>query len=187
MARDTKQRMVEAAASLFRTKGVAATSFTEVLDASGAARGAIYHHFPEGKAQLAREAVEWTGRSVQGHISAIEANQPIGIVEAFLGLVRPIVEQSAAGAGCAVAAVTMESAQNDAVLTAASNGAFSSWVGELERKLSHAGATPGAATSIAHLLIVFLEGAHVLCRASGDLVPFDCAERGVVAAAVALL
>ena len=31
-------------------------SFTEILDASGAARGAIYHHFPGGKTQLVAEA-----------------------------------------------------------------------------------------------------------------------------------
>ncbi|MEU3069077.1 hypothetical protein ABZ712_19585 [Streptomyces sp. NPDC006906] len=31
-------------------------SFTDVLTQSGAARGAIYHHFPGGKNQLATEA-----------------------------------------------------------------------------------------------------------------------------------
>ena len=41
MARDTKQRMVEAAAASLRRRGLTATSFTDVLTASGAARGAI--------------------------------------------------------------------------------------------------------------------------------------------------
>ena len=41
-----------------RRNGLAGTSFTEVLADSGAARGAIYHHFPGGKSEL----VEARGR-----------------------------------------------------------------------------------------------------------------------------
>ncbi|MDT7664602.1 MAG: TetR/AcrR family transcriptional regulator, lmrAB and yxaGH operons repressor [Pseudonocardiales bacterium] len=41
MPRDTKQRMVEAAAGLLRSRGLAAMSFTDVLAVSGAARGVI--------------------------------------------------------------------------------------------------------------------------------------------------
>jgi AcrR family transcriptional regulator len=52
MVHDTKQRMIEAAALSLRTRGLAATSFTDVLAASGAARGAIYHHFPGARTTL---------------------------------------------------------------------------------------------------------------------------------------
>ena len=33
--------------------------------------------------------------------------------------------------------------------------------------------TPSAAGNLATLLISLLEGAHILCRASGDIGPFD--------------
>ena len=187
MPRDTKQRMVEAAAGLLRSRGLAAMSFTDVLAVSGAARGVIYHHFPGGKAELAREAVAWTGRSVRARLAALDADDPGTVVTSFLAAVRPVVAESAAGSGCAVAAVTGECAQPDAELTAVSHGALRSWVDELDRHLRRTGARADAAAVLSTLMITFLEGAHVLCRAEGSLEPFDTGAAGVTAAARALL
>jgi len=80
MAQDTKQRMIEAAAWSLRTRGLAATSFTNVLEASGAARGAIYHHFPGGKDDLAEQAVNWSGRRVRIEIESIAASSPKAVI-----------------------------------------------------------------------------------------------------------
>jgi len=49
--------MVQCAAMQIGRHGVSATSFSELLVGSGAPRGSIYHHFPNGKAQLVEEAV----------------------------------------------------------------------------------------------------------------------------------
>lgn len=174
--------MVEAAAGLLRTRGLAATSFTEVLAASGASRGVIYHHFPGGKAELAREAVAWTGRSVKSRLTAIDADDPQGVITQFLAVVRPAVEQSAGGCSCAVAAVTLESAQVDPELTEVVHIALHSWVEELDRQLLRTGATSQAATTLSMLMITFLEGAHVLCRAAGSMEAFDLGSLGVIAA-----
>ncbi len=179
--------MVESAAQLLRTRGASATSFTEVLADSGAARGAIYHHFPGGKAELTREAVAWTGRSVQQQLASLQGKDGLSLVKAFLVAVRPVVADSAAGAGCAVAAATVECVPDDDELLAASRAAFSSWVSELERLLRAAGAKPAAAAALATLLIAFLEGSHLLCRAAGNLGPFDKGAVAVVVAAKSLL
>ncbi len=183
MVGDTKQRMVQAAANLFRARGVAATSFTDVLDASGAARGAIYHHFPGGKAQLTHDAVAWTGASVRERLSGIDGPSPLAVVQNFLTSVRPVVQQSAGGASCAVAAVTVEAAQIDPELTAVVSDALRSWVAQMERQLLETDADPEAAASMAVLMVTFLEGSHVLCRAAGTLEPFDQGSVGMVAAA----
>lgn len=187
MAVATKQRMVEAAADLLRRRGLSATSFTDVLAASGATRGTIYHHFPGGKAELAREAVVWTGRSVRERLASIDAEDPGAVVELFMAVVRPAVEQSALGASCAVAAVTVESGQVDPELTRAVGAALRSWVEELEHQLRRSGAPPHVAATLSVLMVAFLEGAHVLCRAAGSVEPFDRGRDGVVAAARALV
>jgi AcrR family transcriptional regulator len=44
--------MVRSAASLIGSRGVDATSFSDVPADSGAPRGSIYHHFREGKRSL---------------------------------------------------------------------------------------------------------------------------------------
>lgn len=173
MAKDTKQRMVETAAGLLQAGGQSAAAFTEVLAASGAARGAIYHHFPGGKTELARDAVEWTGRRVRAELAAIEASDPDAVVAGFLICVRPVVARATAGMSCAVAAVTVESAQLQQILTDAVRNAFESWIDELEAQLCGAGASQPAARRTAMLMITFLEGTQILCRALGDMTPFD--------------
>ncbi len=60
MSKDSRARMVRSAATLIRTRGVSGTSLSDVLAHSGAPRGSIYHHFPQGKEQLAADAIRWT-------------------------------------------------------------------------------------------------------------------------------
>ncbi len=56
MVSDAKSRMIEGAARLLAEKGLQETSFSEVLALTGAPRGSIYHHFPDGKASLVAQA-----------------------------------------------------------------------------------------------------------------------------------
>jgi TetR/AcrR family transcriptional repressor of lmrAB and yxaGH operons len=171
--RNTKQRMVVAAAESLRRRGLSGTSFTEVLADSGAARGAIYHHFPGGKADLVREAVAATGAGVSAALAALpDGPDEAAVVDAFLTLIRPVVLESVAGAGCAIAAVVSESAPGDA-LQVSSGEVLEEWHGTLAAHLKRAGAPAKRAAGLATLLLTTLEGAHILCRAAGEIRPFD--------------
>jgi AcrR family transcriptional regulator len=158
-------------------------SFTEVLQDSGAARGAIYHHFPGGKLQLVAQAAERNGHQVRERLADLPTQSPATVVDAFLTLIRPVVQASADGGGCAVAAVTvdpgLESGAQDPGLRRIADSAFSGWTQQLTERLTVAGLEPEPAHDLAATLIILLEGAHVLCRASGDLEPFDRAARTV--------
>src|SRR5437588_11157000 len=59
-----RERMIRSALVLMGANGVEATSFSQVIEHSGAARGSIYHHFPGGKAQLIEEATRYAGEVV---------------------------------------------------------------------------------------------------------------------------
>ena len=166
----TRERMVDAAIQGLERGGVAGTSFTDVLEASGAARGAIYHHFPQGKMQLLGEASARYGENVRAHLSALSGGTPVAVVEAFLASVRPVVEGSVKGGGCAVAAVTVG---GDEELTGTAARAFESWIEALSERLAEAGLAGPASRDLATTLIVLLEGAHVLCRATKSVEPFD--------------
>jgi len=47
--------MLEATAQLVRERGYSGTSLNDILAASGAPRGSLYHHFPGGKDELVTE------------------------------------------------------------------------------------------------------------------------------------
>jgi AcrR family transcriptional regulator len=183
MTPGTRERMMDAAIDSLRRKGVAGMSFTEVLEASGAARGAIYHHFPAGKSQLVAEAAALHGRQVEARLRSLPAASPAEVVEAFIDAIRPVVAQSSAGSGCAVAAVTIGT-PDDLRRTAAD--AFAAWQGALSERLSAAGLPDPESCDLACALITMLEGAHVLCRASGDLEPFERVARTMAGFASAL-
>jgi TetR/AcrR family transcriptional regulator, lmrAB and yxaGH operons repressor len=177
----TRTRMIEAAVEGLRRRGVAGMSFTEVLDASGAARGAIYHHFPGGKTQLVAEATRINASEVKDRFAGLQADTPVELVRSFLETVRPVVGASATGSGCAVAAVALGADATDPGLQHVAHEAFSSWNGALAERLTSAGVPAGDATALATTLLILLEGAHVLCRAAADIAPFDDAARVILA------
>src|SRR3989442_13851453 len=103
MATNSRASMVRSAASLIRSRGVNATSFSDVLADSGAPRGSIYHHFPDGKRQLAEDAIQWTSERLLAHLRAGAPTSPSAVLERFIAMWRQVVVASGGSAGCVVA------------------------------------------------------------------------------------
>jgi AcrR family transcriptional regulator len=57
-AAQSRARLVDTALRLFVEQGYAATPVSQILDETGMARGALYHHFPDGKQQLFLEVID---------------------------------------------------------------------------------------------------------------------------------
>ena len=169
----TRARMLDAAVDGLRRHGVAGMSFTDVLAASGAARGAIYHHFPGGKAQLVAEAARANAGQVRHVFASLPADTPGAVVDGFVEAVRPAVAGSSAGLGCAVAALSLDDDRGNYTLRRAASTAFESWTNALAERLSTAGLPTSEATDLATTLLAMLEGAHILCRAAGSLEPYE--------------
>src|SRR6266550_8579301 len=113
MGKESRASMVRSAASLIRTRGLSATSFSDVLADSGAPRGSIYHHFPKGKEQLAGDAIRWTSERVIGHQRACRATTPAGVLDCFIDMWRQVVQASNGTAGCVVAGVAIDTGAAD--------------------------------------------------------------------------
>ncbi|WP_329383278.1 TetR/AcrR family transcriptional regulator [Streptomyces sp. NBC_01351] len=180
MAKDTRERMVAAAVVALQQRGLEGMSFTDVLARSGAARGAIYHHFPGGKGQLAAEAAAQHGRDVLAHMAELSGSTPRAVAEAFVDFARPVVEASTRGSGCAIAAVTLSADGSGHELCRVAATAFASWSGRLAEALAESGLSHEDAEDKAALLISLLEGAQVLSRAAGGTAPFDRAVRAAL-------
>jgi TetR/AcrR family transcriptional repressor of lmrAB and yxaGH operons len=63
---DSRRKMIESAVTLLALHGLAGTAFRGVVERSGAPRGSIYHHFPNGKDQLLEAAIEVGGATARG-------------------------------------------------------------------------------------------------------------------------
>jgi AcrR family transcriptional regulator len=177
--------MIDAAVVALQRHGVAGMSFTQILADSGAARGAIYHHFPGGKNQLVAEAAERNGHDVRARLGTLPAGTPPAVVEAFLAAIRPVLAASASGTSCAVAALAMGVGDDESdgrhPFRRVAADAFDSWASALTDRLVVAGLPPQDAMDLAITLITLLEGAHVQCRAAGNLDPYERVARVVQA------
>lgn len=80
----SRARLVDAALELFVEQGYDATSISQVLTATGMARGALYHHFPDGKKGL-----------FLGVVDVVDEAFHVGI-EDILGTIDSPVEQISA-------------------------------------------------------------------------------------------
>jgi AcrR family transcriptional regulator len=177
MARSVRDQMVDSAVILLAARGLDGTSFTEVLSASGAPRGSIYHHFPGGKDELIAAAIEVAGGRAVALLQSFEGRSPVEIVDGFFAMWRAVLERSQFTAGCSVLAVTVagshrSSGDPDGLLRAAGQ-VFRSWQSALAAVLAAGGVPAAAAEPFATLLIAASEGAVALSRAEQNYGPFD--------------
>src|SRR6185295_17165576 len=103
-AQFSKEQMIEGAIQLLATKGLQATSFSEVLALTGAPRGSIYHHFPNGKNELVAAAIELSSQRTLELIETKRGESARAITEFFLDLWRRLLIYSQFQAGCSVLA-----------------------------------------------------------------------------------
>jgi TetR/AcrR family transcriptional repressor of lmrAB and yxaGH operons len=172
MANDSRERMVRSAASLISSRGVSATSLSDVLADSGAPRGSIYHHFPGGKDQLATEAVRSTSDRVVAFLRAGTETTPAAVLARFIQLWRQVIVTSDAASGCVVAGVALDTGARDALMGVARES-FRAWETALADQLERTGLPRPRANGVAIATLAGMEGALILSRAEGTVQPLD--------------
>jgi len=174
-----KQRMIREAALALARKGLQRASFSEVLEAAGAPRGSLYHHFPNGKAELVLDALAAASERVTKALDATAGKPAPEVAAAFFAIWRNVLALTDFGAGCAVAAVTVAAetpAQIDSVAAI-----FRAWRDQLAGLLAAGGIEDKQSHSLAATLVSAAEGAVVLARAERAFAPFDLVAEALVA------
>jgi len=163
--------MVISTALLVRERGARATSIDDVLEHSGAPRGSVYHHFPGGRQELLREAIDYAGEFVAARIE--RATDPLEMLDMLLHDYREQLVRSDFRAGCPVVAVAIEAGDPESDLHQHASAAFGRWQGLLEQRLVAQGVNASRATELAVLVIASIEGAIVMARTRRDAEPLD--------------
>ena len=165
--------MLVAAAELLRERGAAGVTVDAVLARSGAPRGSVYHHFPDGRSQILREALQFAGDEIT---ATLEQDADVGAV-ALLGrlvrLWRTALVDSDFTLGSPVLAAAVGSGPDEQQLTSVAGEIFRRWREASREAFMREGFGPDEATALAHTTISALEGAVVLCRATRSTQPID--------------
>jgi TetR/AcrR family transcriptional repressor of lmrAB and yxaGH operons len=161
---DARSRLIHAASALFRQRGYDGVGLTEILEVSGAPKGSFYHHFPEGKEQLAIACVHHAGEQVSKFLDESMTAAPdfaTGI-RRFVGGIAAWFERSGFREGCPITSVVLATVPQSPLLTQAACSVVDDWQ---RRLLAHA-ARFGTQVSRAdaELLLILVEGAWILGR-----------------------
>jgi TetR/AcrR family transcriptional repressor of lmrAB and yxaGH operons len=165
----SRDRLIAAAAALFRQKGYHATGLAEVLAAAGVPKGSLYHHFPDGKADLARAAADWTALMLERIIDDAFGPAPgfrDGVAHYCAKLAKLFLIADAENA-CPISALLFDGPES-AQFRAHAEGLFQRLIDRLAGHAQRLGLAPAAAQAQAETLLIAVEGAWTLSRARRD-------------------
>jgi AcrR family transcriptional regulator len=165
----TRTRMLLSAAEVMRERGAAGVTIDEVLTRSGAPRGSVYYHFPEGRNQILTEALRFAGDAITATIDGAQGGIPL--VRNFVEFWEHSLASSNFNAGCPVVAAAIGSADDDPALSLVAGEIFDRWRAALSRAFAADGFDETDAGSLAVTCIAALEGAVVLCRSTRSADP----------------
>lgn len=169
--RDTRKEMLVSAAQVMRERGVAGVTIDAVLARSGAPRGSVYHHFPDGRNQILTEALRYSGDSITAMIDDAAGWGARALLNEFVEFWERTLTESDFKAGCPVVAAAIGCNADDLNLTTEASAILARWCTALTRAFVNDGFDEAEAASLAVTSIATLEGAVVLSRSTRSVEP----------------
>lgn len=177
MASDTRARILDATAELYRRQGMAATGLKQIATAANAPFGSIYHHFPGGKEQISEEVIYAEGVRyglLVGYQLAVITDVADGISDIFASAAALLEELNYTEA-CSIETIALEVASTNERLRIATATVFSGWIDALTQWFTGTGLPNDVCRSLALGCLTSLEGAFVLCRSLRSTEPMVAA------------
>jgi TetR/AcrR family transcriptional repressor of lmrAB and yxaGH operons len=168
---DTRTKMLISAAEVMRERGAAGVTIDEVLARSGAPRGSVYYHFPDGRNQILTEALHYAGEAIAADIDDAAGRGAKVLLRQFVDFWERVLADSDFHAGCPVVAAAIGSADDEVLLSAEAGRIFAHWRTALTWAFVADGLVESDADSLAVMSIAALEGAVVLCRSTRSIDP----------------
>jgi AcrR family transcriptional regulator len=174
MPSETRDRIVNASAELFRRQGYTGTGLKQIATEARAPFGSIYHFFPGGKAELGEETIRVGGeffRRLVARVMNEPAETPVEAVgNVFSGAAETLVATDYADA-CPIETIALEVASTDERLRAATADVFDSWIESGTAWFEALGVSRSRARELTLGMVCALEGAFVLARATRSTEP----------------
>jgi AcrR family transcriptional regulator len=171
----TRIRILHQSAQLFNQHGYAATSFSDIMNATGLQKGGVFNHFA-GKDALTLAAFDYAFEIAKNYfIQAVESKtstieQLIAIVEVF----KDFSQDTPLPGGCPLLNTAIESDDANPVLRERTQGGMAQWHGMIARLVRRGIASGEIRDGVdpqktATVMIAILEGAVMLTKLYGDL------------------
>ena len=179
----TRDRILEAAAELYRRQGMPATGIKQISAAAEAPYGSIYHHFPGGKEAISVEVIRREGLRYGAFVGAqLETTDPLTSIPTLFENAGKLLESQDYSEACSIETIALEVASTNERLRLESAEVFESWLTGLATWFGQLEITEPERRRLALISLTALEGAFVLCRTLRSIEPIVVAGHGVQAA-----
>ena len=161
-----RDQILQTTCTLLEKQGFHGTGLNEIVKESGAPKGSLYYYFPEGKDQIAAEAVLQSGQVTAERIQAglAESSSASKAVYDFVLKVADNVELSGFAAGSPLTAVAMETATTSERINLACREAYGALQNAFKDKLLESGFTKTRSEELSTFITASIEGGIILSR-----------------------
>ncbi|MET9711611.1 TetR/AcrR family transcriptional regulator [Nocardiopsis alba] len=164
----TRDRILRATVELLRRQGYDGTGVKQIAREADATLGSLYHFFPDGKGQLAAEAL----RVDADHYASLlrqgmeSSDDPAEGIVAFAHLHIEELRASEWRDACLASAAALERIGHSAPVQHDYETALSTWRDIIAARLRAVGVDEATADDAACFALSALEGAEIQCRAT---------------------
>ncbi|MEO0403157.1 MAG: TetR/AcrR family transcriptional regulator [Pseudomonadota bacterium] len=161
----TKDRLILSAATLFRTRGYNGVGLADLLADAKAPKGSLYHHFPNGKSDLALAAATWASDQMLRLIAtSFDGAETFSDGATTLCYKLAKLFDVTSWDTCPIAATLFEGPDNTDFRAHASH-IYEGWIAEVHDHAARLGLSPEDAQAKAEHLFVLIQGGWALARA----------------------
>ncbi len=177
----TRTKILTATLGLIELQGFHNTGLQQIIKASGAPKGSLYFHFPEGKDQIVAMAIANGAELIdqminQAFQTAEGAPQAIDMI--ITGLTQRLVE-SGYRKGCPVTTVALEVADDHPQVRDACKAAYHLWLASITNGLQLFGLTTQNAQRESSIVLSTIEGALTLAKVNRDTTSLSWASESI--------
>jgi len=167
----SKDQVIVRLIGVFRQYGYEGATLARLSEATGLGRASLYHHFPNGKKEMAAAVLKHMNDWMQESV-LLPLRCPGTPYERLLEMSNHLNKFYSCGEEACLLAVLALGESCD-LLHAQIRKALHVWIDALSEVLEDAGFNPGQARYRAEEAIVQIQGSLVLARGLGDTAPFE--------------
>ena len=174
-SRETRGRLLATTGALLAERGYHGAGLTEILRSSGVPKGSLYHHFPDGKAELAAASLRLTGERIRTGLQqfADRADSVADGIRDFCDMYIAELRASDYRRGCPLATVAGESAWLDDGVREEVGAAMVAMVDLLTARITAEAPTAADPRGLAIEVVAVVEGALLLAKSTRSTVPVE--------------
>jgi TetR/AcrR family transcriptional regulator, lmrAB and yxaGH operons repressor len=177
----SKSKLIHTASRLFQLQGYHATGLNQITKESGAPRGSLYYHFPDGKEQLAIESVQVTTKIVSERIEhgLSMSTDPVEAIQHFIIQMAEQFQKDSKTGGVPIASVALETSLISEPLRKTCQTAYETFQNAFSQKLIDSGYDERRAKELGIVINAMIEGAFLTSFTMGNTEPLHLVAKQV--------